>query len=121
MAFMAKTKTTGAALAPNHAGKAEPAEEQVFDAFRRWGYFEADLDPLGFLRPLEHPELRLHGEAAARARQIYCGTIGAEFMHIPSPERRQWIIERLETPAEQPDRARILEQLVRANLFEQVL
>jgi len=118
---MAKTKSTGTALAPNHAASRAPTEEQVFDAFRRWGYFEADLDPLGFLRPLEHPELRLQGEAAARARQIYCGTIGAEFMHIPSPERRQWIIEHLETPAEQPDRARILEQLVRANLFEQVL
>src|SRR5579863_7617504 len=121
MAFMAKTKTTGAALAPNHAGKAEPAEEQVFDAFRRWGYFEADLDPLCFMRPLEHPELRLTGEAATRARQIYCGTIGAEFMHIPFPERRQWVIEHLEAPAPQPDRAKILDRLVRADLFEQVL
>jgi 2-oxoglutarate dehydrogenase E1 component len=99
----------------------KPAELPIFDAFRRWGYLAANLDPLGFLKPLDHPELRLTGEAADRARQIYCGTIGAEFMHIPDPARRQWIIARLEAPASQPDRARILERLVRADLFEQVM
>jgi 2-oxoglutarate dehydrogenase E1 component len=99
----------------------KPAETPAFDAFRRWGYLAANLDPLGFLKPFDHPELRLTGEAADRARQIYCGTIGAEFMHIPDPARRQWIIERLEAPAPTPDRARILERLIRADLFEQVM
>jgi 2-oxoglutarate dehydrogenase E1 component len=93
----------------------------VFDAFRRWGYLEANLDPLGFLLPLEHPELRLKGEAANRAGKFYCSTIGAEFMHIPDPARRQWIINRLETSAAPTDRARTLELLVRADIFEQVL
>lgn len=97
------------------------SDRPIFEAFRRWGYLEADLDPLGFLRPLDHPELRLTGEAADRARRIYCGTIGVEFMHMPDPARRQWIMDRLEAPAAEPDRARILERLVRANLFEQVL
>jgi 2-oxoglutarate dehydrogenase E1 component len=97
------------------------SESAVFDAFRRWGYFEANLDPLGFIRPLDHPELRLEGEEAARARQIYCGTIGAEFMHIPDPEQRRWVIDRLELAPTEPDRAQILERLVRADLFEQVL
>ncbi len=99
----------------------KPADMPVFDAFRRWGYLAANLDPLGFLKPLDYPELRLTGEAADRARQFYCGTIGAEFMHIPDPARRQWIIERLEAPAPEPDRARILERLIRADLFEQVM
>ncbi len=98
-----------------------PDDTPVFDAFRRWGYLAANLDPLGFFKPLDHPELRLNGEAADRARQVYCGTIGAEFMHIPDPARRQWIIERLEAPAPAPDRARILERLIRADLFEQVM
>ena len=26
-------------------------KEQAFDLFRRWGYLEADLDPLGFFKP----------------------------------------------------------------------
>ena len=30
--------------------------ERVFDPFRHWGYLEADLDPLGFLPPVPHPE-----------------------------------------------------------------
>ncbi|HUK31800.1 MAG TPA: hypothetical protein VLV89_11845, partial [Candidatus Acidoferrum sp.] len=99
----------------------KPADTPVFDAFRRWGYLAANLDPLGFLKPLDHPELRLTGDVADRARQIYCGTIGAEFMHIPDPARRQWVIDRLEAQAPAPDRARILERLIRADLFEQVM
>ena len=96
-------------------------DEAVWDAFRRWGYFEANLDPLGFMLPLEHPELRLEGESAEEARRIYCGSIGAEFMHIPDPERRRWVSERLEAVPAELDRERILERLVRADLFEQVM
>ena len=59
--------------------------------------------------------------AAAAARKFYCGTIGAEFVHIDDPERRRWIAERLESDAPQPDRAYILDRLIRADLFEQVL
>jgi 2-oxoglutarate dehydrogenase E1 component len=96
--------------------------ERVFDAFRRWGYLEATLDPLGLLEPLKHPDLDgLAGEAAEEARRIYCGTAGADFMHLPEPERRNWIIERLEAPAAKVDQHKILERLVRADLFEQVL
>jgi len=58
-----------------------------FDAFRRWGYLEATLDPLGVFEPLKHPDLdTLTGEAAEEARAIYCNTIGADFMHLPEPE-----------------------------------
>jgi len=95
--------------------------EQVFDRFRRWGYFEADLDPLGFLTPEPHPELNLDGPDAEQARHAYCGTIGAEFMHISDRERRLWIAEQLERPPNAPERQRILERLVRAEIFEQVL
>jgi 2-oxoglutarate dehydrogenase E1 component len=98
-----------------------PRGQSVFDAFRRWGYFQANLDPLGFLRPLKHPDLQMEGAAADEARAIYCGTIGAEFMHIADPVRRQWLIDRLEVPAQEPNHARILERLVRAEVFEQVV
>src|ERR1017187_8152271 len=118
---MAKTKSTSARTEDESSRSKASNTSAVFDAFRRWGYFEANLDPLGFLRPLDRPELRLDGEEAARARRIYCDTIGAEFMHIPNPEQRQWVIDRLESAAVEPDRAQILERLVRADLFEQVL
>ncbi len=95
--------------------------ERIFDAFRRWGYLEAELDPLGFFCPQPRPELAVAGEAAELARRCYCGTIGAEFMHLPDPERRRWIAERIEAEPPVPERAHILERLIRAELFEQVL
>ncbi|HTS13302.1 MAG TPA: 2-oxoglutarate dehydrogenase E1 component [Candidatus Limnocylindrales bacterium] len=95
--------------------------EQVWDAFRRWGYLQANLDPLGDLEPLAMPEMDVTGADAEEARRFYCGTIGAEFMHIPDRARRLWVQERMESEAVAPDRARILERLVRADVFEQVL
>jgi 2-oxoglutarate dehydrogenase E1 component len=95
--------------------------ERVFDAFRNWGYLEADLDPLGFLRPAQPPELQMEGELVREARRVYCGTVGAEFMHISDPDRRRWIQERLESVEPDVDQEHILEQLIRADLFEQVL
>src|ERR1700694_3126094 len=100
----------------------DEARERIFDAFRRWGYLEATLDPLGLFEPLKQPDLdALTGEAAEEARRIYCGTIGAEFMHLAEPERRRWIADRVEGPESEVDQKRILERLIRADLFEQVL
>jgi 2-oxoglutarate dehydrogenase E1 component len=95
--------------------------ERLFDAFRRWGYLEADVDPLGFLRPQTQPELRVEGDAAREARAIYSGTIGVEYMHIADPERRRWIQERMEGAASPVDQGQVLDQLIRADLFELVL
>ena len=95
--------------------------ERVFDAFRQWGYLEADLDPLGSLKPQRRPELQIEGEAAQEARSIYCGTIGAEFMHVPEPERRRWIQESMEETPGPVDQEAALDQLIRAEVFEQVL
>src|SRR6266702_2759039 len=108
-------KTSKAAKKPGALGTARVAgnedRERVFDAFRRWGYLEATLDPLGFLEPQKRPELDgLAGEAADEARRIYCGTVGADFMHLPEPERRRWIAERMETPAGEVDQKKILER-----------
>src|SRR5271167_4467394 len=97
-------------------------QERAMDAFRRWGYLQANLDPLGHFAPLPHPELDISGDTADAARRIYSGSIGVEFMHIPDPERRQWIQERMESEREELiDRSRILDQLVRADVFEQTI
>jgi 2-oxoglutarate dehydrogenase E1 component len=103
-------------------GVSSEERERIFDTFRRWGYLEATLDPLGLLEPLKYPDLEgLTGDAAAEARRVYCGNIGADFMHLPEPERRRWIAERLEAPASEVNQQKILERLIRADLFEQVL
>ncbi len=121
-----RTTAVAERLAKSPKGSQKPGaraeeRERIFDAFRRWGYYEATLDPLGLFEPLKRPELELTGEAAEEARRIYCGTIGAEFMHLPEPERRQWVIERIEGPELEVNQEKILERLVRADLFEQVL
>ncbi|HVP55301.1 MAG TPA: 2-oxoglutarate dehydrogenase E1 component [Candidatus Eisenbacteria bacterium] len=96
--------------------------ERVMDSFRRWGYLQADLDPVGHFAPLAHPDLEITGEEADAARRIYCGSIGAEFMHIPDPERRRWVQEQLESEQPLPvNRERILDQLVRADIFEHTI
>src|SRR5713101_950025 len=118
-----KTPKAAKKAATGSPAKAASNEERerVFDAFRRWGYLEATLDPLGLFEPLKQPDLEgLTDEAAEEARRLYCGTVGADFMHLPEPERRRWIAERLEAPAGQVDQQKILERLIRADLFEQV-
>jgi 2-oxoglutarate dehydrogenase E1 component len=118
MATRSKTATatsTAVLDAPNGE------RERVFDLFRRWGYLEADLDPLGFLRPVPHSDLPVDGELAQEARRVYCGTVGIEFMHITDPARRRWIQERMEAPQPAVDQERALDLLIRAELFEQVL
>ena len=97
------------------------AQERIWESFRRWGYLQASLDPLGDLAPVAMPELDVTSADAEAARRIYCGSIGAEFMHIADRERRLWVQERMESEAPEPDRARILDLLVRAEVFEQVL
>ena len=98
------------------------SRDQVFDIFRRWGYLQASLDPLGqYLAPEPFPTPAPEGDAAREARTYYCSTIAAEFMHIPNPEQRQWLeaeMERVPEPADQP---KILSELIRADVFEQVI
>ena len=53
--------------------------ERIFDAFRRWGYLEADLDPLGFLRPQLCAELRISGKSPRHVIII------AEALELNSP------------------------------------
>jgi len=93
----------------------------VLDAYRRWGYLAADLDWLGRLEPMAHPELTTEGEEAEAGRRAYCGTLALEFMHIPDPARRQWLQERVEGEAPILDRAAIVDRLIRAAVFEQLL
>jgi 2-oxoglutarate dehydrogenase E1 component len=92
------------------------------DSFRRWGYLQAAVDPLGRLAPLAHPEIDDCKDAdALRWRSIYCGPIGAQFMHIPDPERCRFIAERMEAEPPSFDRRAILARLAEVELFEAFL
>ncbi len=117
------------------ATQLEPAQiasaatrEPVFNVFRRWGYLQAQLDPLGQeLAPLPLADdlpAGARNEDIAEAKKVYCGTVGAEFMHIPDRARREWIAARLEqTPRKlaKDEQRGVLSKLIRADLFEQVI
>ncbi|HET9837495.1 MAG TPA: thiamine pyrophosphate-dependent enzyme, partial [Candidatus Angelobacter sp.] len=96
--------------------------EQTFDAFRRWGYLDANLNPFGGPIAGGYSDLPNQSEGAKEARRIYCGAIGAEFIHIPQADRRAWVQEQMENPrAQQVDRPWLAERLLQADLFEQIL
>ncbi len=101
-----------------------PSDDRaILEAYRRWGYLAADLDWLGRLEPLEHPDLANEGAEAERARSLYCGTMAVEFGHIPDPDRRAWIASAIEDQPLEPrlDATRILDELIRAATFEETL
>ena len=123
---MKSKSSNGGAPAVIETPTDNPERERVFSAFRRWGYLEGDLDPLGFLRPRPTPELQIDSEYAREARAIYSSTIGVEINHMYAPERRRWIYERMESPSQgfevtEKDQQRILDLLIRADIFEQVM
>ena len=108
----------------SQAESGNSSREATFDIFRRWGYLQSSLDPLGqYLPPEPFPTSAPDGPDSEEARRYYCGTIGAEFMHIPSSEKRAWIQKQLEQDfkATKEQQARILTGLIRADIFEQVI
>ena len=122
-ALPTKTSSKPSQPAASGNGTGSNAErEATFDLFRRWGFLQATLDPLGqFLAPEPFPTPVPDGPASAEARRLYCGNIGVEFMHIASPEKRAWIQERMEGPFQAANPRRILTGLIRADIFEQVI
>ncbi len=90
------------------------------------GLDAADLDRVfdsGSLFGLERATLR---EILERVSGVYCGRIGAEYMHINDTEEKRWFQERLEAgfpwPRPAPEeRLHILERLTAAQSLEQFL
>ena len=119
---------------------------QLINAYRFRGHQQADLDPLKQHQRPVVPELdpAFHNlteadldsvfnpgslvapkeitlrEILAIVRSTYCGTIGAEYMHINETEQKRWIQQRLEQCRATPGfarekRLRVLERLIAAN------
>ncbi|MEZ4358999.1 MAG: 2-oxoglutarate dehydrogenase E1 component [Kofleriaceae bacterium] len=132
-------------LAPS---RASPGVWPMVNAFRSRGHFAAKLDPLGLLEAVHVAELDpqtwgfsasareqiieptgVHGlpratlgELHARLTEVYCGSVGLEYMHISAPAKRSWLAQRCEAGSwRAPDaavRRRMLEHLIGAESFE---
>ncbi len=132
--------------------KKQVAVLQLINAYRFRGHRQADLDPLHQHERPDVPELdpAFHGlgeedletvfntgslcgeeqatlrEILGRLRRIYCGPIGAEYMHINETAQKRWIQNRLEpdhTRADFPGekRRQILERMIAASALEEYL
>ncbi|RCN50690.1 putative oxoglutarate dehydrogenase, E1 component [Ancylostoma caninum] len=101
-------------------GGMRPEDSQrvhLINAFRRYGYLQAQLDPLGLQAEKDVPELNpeVYGlsphdalpgkdlslnDLAEQLRLIYCGPMAIEFMHInvgaSNWEERQWLAHHFE-------------------------
>ncbi len=130
---------------------------QFLNTHRHRGHRQADLDPLRQYKRPDVPELHMSaydfndrdmqtefstgsfcgvGRATPAQlrkllRKIYCGSIGAEYMHIDETRQKRWLQERLESldngvygignlfGAEQ--QRHVLQRLIAANALEQYL
>ena len=144
----------GAAQGGAAAGEEMPLQTRVDGlvyAYRTLGHTIANLDPLADERP-QNPLLSLRElgfdekdldlavgskfflggqrmklrELIGALEKIYCGPIGAEFMHIQNPRLRNWLREKVESrPPESAAPAdlqrRMLRELAKVESFEHFL
>ncbi len=126
---------------------------QLISAYRQRGHQRATLDPLGLMEREQVPDLdpayhQLNpadydtvfqtgvfyigkqeatlGEIYEALQQTYCGSIGAEFMHIVDTEQRQWIQQRMDSVRSSPafsidTQLHLLERLTAAEGLEKFL
>ena len=117
-----KTQTIIVEPASTETQQTGPQREEVFNIFRAWGHLQATLDPLGqYLPPEPFPVAAPEGQFSTEARGFYCGNIASEFMHIASNERRKWLQSQMEQTPAPRNQNHILTQLIRAEIFEQVI
>jgi 2-oxoglutarate dehydrogenase E1 component len=126
---------------------------QLINAFRFRGHQHAKLDPLDLWKRQRVRDLELSyhdlgpadfdhefnvgsfvagtetmklGELVSALETTYCGSIGAEYMHIVSTDEKRWIQQRLESVRSTPNydkatKANILKGLVAADGLERYL
>jgi 2-oxoglutarate dehydrogenase E1 component len=127
--------------------------QNLIASYRNRGHQKADLDPLGIWKRAPTPDLELQfhgfteadldttfqsstlyiGKQEATLKEIvqaledtYCGSIGAEIMHVTSFDETQWLRQRLESVRGKPnfsneDRIQFLQRLTAAEGLEKHL
>ena len=80
---------------------------------------EADFDTLFETGSLAGPETMTLGEIYTKLKETYCGSIGAEYMHIMETAEKRWIQQRIELSRGQinlsfDEKINVLQQLTKA-------
>ena len=153
LAKQPRAMVAGAAGASSSGDPKQVKVLQLINAFRFREHQQARLDPLGLWQRPVVPDLSLEfhdlgvedlqtpfhiGSYAAGEAQMtlealyqslkdtYCGSVGAEYMHITSTEEKRWLQNRLESASRHSGldgelKTRILDNLVAAEGLEKYL
>ncbi len=148
----ARPEKQSAAVESEHERKQMHVLELIA-AYRHRGHKRADIDPLNLMERPAMPVLDLayhglsvaeleeiydtgslrYGDGKAKLREIvetleltYCGSIGAEYMHIVQADEQIWVQHKLESVRSKPpltaaDKRSILERLTAAEGLEKYL
>ncbi len=141
------------ATATSDADRKQIRVLQLINAFRFRGHQQAHLDPLGVLNrpPVEDLDLSFHdlsdsdrdlefqtgslnfgaesmklGDIYDGLMRTYCGSIGAEYMHVVDTRIKRWFQQRMEPVRSRPEfapktRRHLLERLTAAEGLEKYL
>ena len=100
----------------------------LVEAYRRFGWMAARLDPLEPILPeapadFDPARYGFTAEDVAPLVRAYCGTIGWEIGHVQDHARREWLAARAEEPSppSPEDQARALGLITRAEHLEAAL
>lgn len=104
----------------------DEAPEQPLLSLEELGFEASQLDDEVSTHFYESGRRMKLREMVDRLRRTYCGKVGFEFMHIQTPEVRNWIRERVEARIDQPappieKKKLALKWLAEADLFERFL
>lgn len=144
--------TTAGGVIPREYLEKQAAVMRLIEAYRLRGHQRARLDPLGLQQQPEVPDLdpAYHGlgesdmdtefstlglvgpdrmklrDIVALLRQVYCGTIGFEYIHVTNPDERRWLKERIEGVSNRDglsadEKRLVLTQLIAAEGMEKYL
>ncbi|MDG1815911.1 MAG: 2-oxoglutarate dehydrogenase E1 component [Glaciecola sp.] len=150
---MARVGTTAAPAVGAAGDEKQVKVLQLINAFRFRGHQHANLDPLGLWKQERVRDLELShhnltdkdfdtqfnlgsyalgkeklplGELFKSLNRTYCGSIGAEYMHITDTEQKRWLQQRIESVESKPvisreEKIKILKGLIAADGMEKYL
>lgn len=121
--FSGNFTANGKPIVANTNDKNESSKFNLLNFFRRDGHLYADVNPLKAQLPLTSI-IDASQEFIASLKNIYCRSIGFEFMHISSSEEIEWLQNKVENQHYNLDannRKAILKHLVETEMFEQFL
>jgi 2-oxoglutarate dehydrogenase E1 component len=155
LAALGPTARMSSSTAPSASGSDDKQVKvlQLINAFRFRGHQHANLDPLGLWKQARVRDLELShhnlseedfdsvynvgsyaigkeslplGELVKSLNRTYCGSIGAEYMHITDTDQKRWLQQKFESVQAKPEISRdeklsILKGLTAADGMEKYL